>query len=102
MLRNWRWFFFWPFRSHRATLVVTSDQSGQKAGFWRAAPAWDGPGFHKDALTWTSVLLLTLDRPRNGQQLMLPPGRFTLLLSARNMKAKDESRGDGMAQKKKP
>ena len=58
MWRNWRWFFLWPFRSHRATLVVTSDQSGQKAGFWRAAPAWDGPGFHKDALTWTSVLLL--------------------------------------------
>ena len=47
--------------------------------------------FHKKktCMTCSSMLLLTLDCPPNGQQLLLPPARFALLFSARNVKAKD-------------
>ena len=55
------------------------NQSGLIAGFWR--PGGACLCIYKDVLTWSSVLVLTLDCPPNSSQLLLPPARFALLLS---------------------
>ena len=51
---------------------------------WATRPGQERQDFYKGAMTWFSMLLLTLERAG-----LLPLASFALLFSARNVKAKD-------------